>query len=87
MDFWQQAKTQNGDKACEIDLTIRGDSLFVYRKAYSYEKAVREVLDELTQKVETKIYTSKQSGIRSPVVLKWRLFHFSYRLTIKMKVI
>jgi hypothetical protein len=55
--FWQQAKTQNGDKACEIDLTIHGDSLFVYRKAYSYEKAVREVLDELTQKVETKIHT------------------------------
>jgi len=55
--FWQQPKTQNDDKACEIDLTIHGDSLFVYRKAYSYEKAAREVLDELTQKIETKIRT------------------------------
>ena len=53
--FWQQAKTKNGDKACEIVLTFQGGSLFVYRKAYSYDKAVREVLDEVVQKVESKI--------------------------------
>ena len=57
--FWQQMKTKNGDKACEIDLNICGDSLFVYRKAFSYEKAAREVLTELHQKIDNKF--SKQN--------------------------
>ena len=53
--FWQQAKTPNGDKACEIDLSFSGDSFFVYRKAYSYEQAMREVLEELTHKIDTQL--------------------------------
>ena len=49
--FWQQVKTQNGNKACEIDLTLSGDSLFIYRKSFSYEQAMSEVLEELSQKL------------------------------------
>jgi len=49
--FWQQVKTQNGNKACEVDLTLSGDSLFIYRKSYSYEQAMSEVLEELGKKL------------------------------------
>ncbi len=69
--FWQQSKTQNGDKACEIDLSFFGESFFVYRKAYSYEQAVREVLAELTQKVNTQLKQQRElpNKIMSTVII------------------
>ena len=41
----------NKDRICEIALTIFGSSLFVKRSAGTYQKAAREVLTELREKV------------------------------------
>jgi len=47
--------TDNESKICEISLTIYGDSLFVHRKAASFEQAVFDALKDLTLKVDKQI--------------------------------
>ena len=48
-------KSQAGNidygKVCEIDLTLKGDSYIVCNKSTSYERAVRDTLVELTEKI------------------------------------
>ena len=53
--FREQPDAEGGSKICEIDLSIYGDSLFVRRKAGSFEQASMEVLKELTEKVDEQI--------------------------------
>ena len=43
------------NKVCEIDLTIYGDSIFVHRKASSFEHPIRETLEELERKVDEQL--------------------------------
>ena len=51
--FREEANTNKEvNKVCEIDLTIYGNSLFVQRKAGSFEQASKEVLAELAKKLE-----------------------------------
>ena len=45
----------DGDKLCEISLTIYGDSFFVHRQAASFEQAATKVLAELAEKIDEKI--------------------------------
>lgn len=53
--FREKANDPFHDRICEIDLAIYGDSVFVHRKADSYEQAAREALAELAQKVDTQM--------------------------------
>lgn len=53
--FREESGEKTGNKICEIDLTIFGSSLFVHRKANSYEQAMHEVLTELTERVEEQV--------------------------------
>lgn len=45
-------RDQNSIKTCEVELSIYGDSISVQRSADKYEKAAREVLKELTAKID-----------------------------------
>ena len=45
-------RDQNAMKTCEVELSIYGDSISVQRFADKYEKAAREVLKELTAKMD-----------------------------------
>jgi hypothetical protein len=40
-------RSQDGDNICEIELMKNGDSLFVQRKASTYDQAAREAIKEL----------------------------------------
>ncbi|HEU4575277.1 MAG TPA: HPF/RaiA family ribosome-associated protein [Chitinophagaceae bacterium] len=53
--FKQQGGNDADNKVCEITLTIYGNSLFVHRKAATFEQASRETIDELTGKVNEQI--------------------------------
>lgn len=53
--FKEQISSENNNKICEIDLTIYGDSLFIHCKATSYERAARDAIQELTQKIDEQI--------------------------------
>lgn len=49
--FREPAEENNGGKICEIQLTIPGGDLFIHRQAENFEKAVRNVLEEITEMV------------------------------------
>jgi|GEM_PF-670736 uncharacterized protein YacL (UPF0231 family) len=51
----EQPAGETVDKLCEIQLTIYGDSIFVRRKAETFEQASRDALTELADKVEERI--------------------------------
>ncbi|MFT3823993.1 MAG: hypothetical protein QM731_08730 [Chitinophagaceae bacterium] len=48
----QKGNGENNIKVCEMELAIYGGSLYVQRKAPGYEQAVKEVLEQLTIKIE-----------------------------------
>lgn len=39
------------DRVCEIRLTLPGDSIFLHRRADSFEKAAAEAMDELEKQL------------------------------------
>jgi hypothetical protein len=45
-------RDQNAVKICEVELSIYGNSISVQRSADKYENAAREVVKELTAKME-----------------------------------
>lgn len=50
--FKRQPSSPSEDKICEIDLTIYGDSLLLHSEAGSFERAVRDAMQELYQRVD-----------------------------------
>jgi putative sigma-54 modulation protein len=53
--YFREMNGKKNEKVCEIDLTIFGDSIFVHRKADSFEKASRMAIDDLTEKIDEQI--------------------------------
>lgn len=43
------------NKLCEIELSIFGGSMFIQRRASSFEQAARDAIEALTEKIEEKI--------------------------------
>ena len=42
-------------KLCEIDLSILGGSMFIQRRADTFEQAAKEVVEALTRKIDDRI--------------------------------
>lgn len=53
--FKEEPDSPGEDKICEIELTIYGDSLFIHSKACSFEKAVRDAIQELSLRVDQQL--------------------------------
>jgi hypothetical protein len=51
----------DGDYVCEIELTIYGSSIAVRRGAGSYNDAARQVMKELTEKVQEQIQKQQEN--------------------------
>jgi len=59
VSFRKQPAGEGGDHICEIAITIYGNSLLVLRSAGAYDQAARNVIKEITVKVDEQI--SKQN--------------------------
>ncbi|OQP63752.1 hypothetical protein A3860_22695 [Niastella vici] len=57
--FKTRSSAPDEDKICEIELTIYGDSLFINSKATSFEKAVRDAMQELSQRIDEQLKNMK----------------------------
>ena len=53
--FKEHATEPDGDKVCEIDLTIYGSSFFVHRNAKTFDQASREAIKMLTEEIQAQI--------------------------------
>ena len=53
-------RDQGNQKVCEVDLSMYGESMLVHNMADSFDKAAREVLQELTRKIEEQLKTKNE---------------------------
>ena len=58
--FRRQPIAFDGDYVCEIELTTYGGSIMVQRNGVNYVQAAKEVIKELTEKVQKRVLQHRE---------------------------